>query len=138
MEKTTEAPLLTPEDLEILPYDTAEFLDSDEAIAGYLEISLEDPDPDMFLYALGDAIRAKGVENIAKETGLTREALCRACQSDKKPDFDFETILKITRALGVPLGFPSREAAPKKPASKKPARPRSASRPRRKREAVTA
>ncbi len=105
MKKTAENPLFTPEEIEVGVYDAAEFLDSDEAIAGYLAISLEDPDPDVFLKALGNALRAKGVANIAKETGLAREALYRTCRPGKKPHFD--TVLKITRALGIPLGFPA-------------------------------
>ncbi len=61
MKKTAENPLFTPEEIEVGVYDAAEFLDSDEAIAGYLAISLEDPDPDVFLKALGNALRAKGL-----------------------------------------------------------------------------
>ncbi len=115
MKKIADNPLFTREEMEIDPYDAAEFLDSDELIAGYLALSLEDPDPDVFLKALGNALRAKGVANIAKETGLAREALYRTCQPGKKPHFD--TILKITRALGIPLGFPvSRPARKKKTA----------------------
>ena len=113
-EKTGETPLFTPEEIEVTPYDTAEFLDSEEAIAGYLAISLEDPDPDIFLKALGNVLRAKGVANIARETGLAREALYRTCQPGKKPHFD--TIVKITRAIGLPMGFPApkRETGPAK------------------------
>ncbi len=105
MKKTLETPLFTSEETEVTPYDAAEFLDSEEAIAEYLAVSLEDPDPDIFLKALGAVLRAKGVANVAKETGLAREALYRTCQSGKKPHFD--TILRITRAIGIPLGFPA-------------------------------
>ncbi|MCL2000411.1 MAG: putative addiction module antidote protein [Planctomycetes bacterium] len=94
----------TQNEIEVTPYDTAEFLDSEEAIAGYLAISLEDPDPDIFLKALENVLRVKGVANIAKKTGLAREALYRTCRPGKKPHFD--TIMRITRAIGVPLGFP--------------------------------
>ncbi len=85
MKKTLETPLFTSEETEVTPYDAAEFLDSEEAIAEYLAESLEDPDPDIFLKALGAVLRAKGVANVAKETGLAREALYRTCQSGKKP-----------------------------------------------------
>ncbi len=112
MEKINGQIVFTPEELEVTPYDTAEFLDSDEAITGYLKVSLEDPDPNMFLLALGDVLRAKGMANIAKKTGLAREALYRTCQPGKNPRFS--TIMKITRAIGVPLGFPERPAAKKK------------------------
>ena len=108
MKKANGKPLFTPEEIEVKPYDTAEFLDSDEAIAGYLAISLDDPDPQIFYQALWDVLRAKGMANMAKKTGLAREALYRMCQRGKKPQF--ETILRITRAVGIPLGFsvPSR------------------------------
>ncbi|MDR1745220.1 MAG: putative addiction module antidote protein [Planctomycetota bacterium] len=127
MKKTAEKPLFTPEEIEIAPYDAAELLDSDEAMAGYLAISLEDPDPDIFLKALGNVLRAKGATNIAKETGLAKEALYQTCRPGKKPHFD--TILKITRAIGIPLGFPASTPAKKKAAQSKC---------RRKREPVTA
>ena len=96
---------INPQDIEISPYDTAEYLDNDAIIAGYLAISLDDPDPRIFYQALWDVMRAKGIASIAKETGLTREALYRMCQRGKKPQF--ETIMRITRAIGVPLGFPT-------------------------------
>jgi probable addiction module antidote protein len=105
MKKTTEKNLFDPEEIAVTPYDAAEFLDSEETITQYLAVSLEDPDPDIFLKALGNVLRAKGVATIAKETGLAREALYRTCQSGKKPHFD--TILRITRAIGIPLGFPA-------------------------------
>lgn len=90
-----------PEDIEITPYDTADYLDSDEMIVGYLTLALEDPDPGLFFDALGDAMRAKGVTNIAEVTGLAREGLYRTFNKGKKPQF--ETVLKIMRALGLTL-----------------------------------
>ena len=96
-----KTPEYKPEDIEITPFDEADYLNSNEMIAGYLALSLEDPDPDIFLEALGDVMRAKGVANVAKATGLAREALYRTCQPGKKPQFD--TIMRIMRALGFPL-----------------------------------
>ena len=112
MKKHTGKPLFSQEEIAVTPYDAAEFLDSEETIAEYLSISLEDPDPDIFLKALRNVLRAKGVANIARETGLAREALYRTCQPGKKPHFN--TIMKITRAIGVPLGFSAFPSARKK------------------------
>ena len=117
-----------PEDIVITPFDTADYLTSDEMIAGYLALSLEEPDPDFFLESLWNAVRAKGVDAIAKATGLAREALQRACKPGKKPHF--ETIMKITKALGVPLA-PAMPGKKEKTVTNPPKR-------RRKREAVTA
>jgi probable addiction module antidote protein len=101
MKKANEKPPFAPEEIDVSPYDAAELLDSNELMAGYLARSLEDPDPDIFLEALGDVLRAKGIAHAAKMTGLAPEVLRRTCQPGKKPDF--ETIMKITRALGFPL-----------------------------------
>lgn len=104
MEEIDGKIVFTPEELEVTPYDTAECLDSEEVISEYLALSLEDPDPDVFLQALGHVLRARGMAEVAKKTGLAREALYRTCQPGKNPRFS--TIMKITRAIGVPLGFP--------------------------------
>lgn len=137
MKKTDEKPLFTAEDIEITPYDTADYLDSDEMIVGYLALCLEDPDPDLFLSALGDAMRAKGISNVAEVTGLAREGLYRTCKAGKKPQF--ETVLKIMRALGLTL-VPTLATAPhgaEKAKAPKPPRRRTA-KSSKKRETTTA
>ena len=93
----------TAEEMEVMPWDAAKYLDSDEMISGYLSLSLEDPDPDIFLKALGNVLRAKGVANVAKETGLAREALYRTCQPGRNPRIN--TIRKITDALGLTVSI---------------------------------
>ena len=110
----TQKYTFTKEEMEVTPYDVAEFLDSEEMIAGYLAESLTDPDPGQFLKALGNVARARGMAQLAKDTGLAREALYRIFQAGKKPQFD--TIMRITKALGVPLAptVEKREAAPVK------------------------
>ncbi|WP_434755048.1 addiction module antidote protein [Nitratidesulfovibrio sp. D1] len=87
----------------IREYETARYLDSEEMIAEYLAACLEDPNPDVFLAALGEVAKARGVAQLAKETGLSRESLYKTFSPGTKPRF--ETILKITNALGVPLGI---------------------------------
>ncbi len=82
-------------------FDMVEHLDSDQAIAEYLTIVLEENDSALLAAALGDIARAKGMTEIAKASGLTREALYKALRPNAKPRFD--TIMKVIRALGVKL-----------------------------------
>lgn len=86
----------------VTPFDVADYLDSDEMIAGYLVEMLEENDPRLFLKAVGHAMRAKGVAEIAEKTGLAREGLYRAFQPGRKPQF--ETVWKVLAALGVRFG----------------------------------
>ncbi len=83
----------------LLAFDAARYLDDDAAIAEYLTAILETDDPDLLLLALGDVARAKGMAQVAKESGLGRESLYKALAPGAKPRFD--TVLKVARALGV-------------------------------------
>lgn len=85
----------------LIPFDASEYLDNDEVIAEYLTAALEADDPDLLLAALGDIAKARGMSEIAKETGLGRESLYKALTPGAKPRFD--TILKVMHALGVKL-----------------------------------
>jgi probable addiction module antidote protein len=82
-------------------FDITEHLDSDQAIAEYLSIVLEDNDSALLVAALGDIARAKGMTEIAKSTGMSRESLYKALRTDAKPRF--ETIAKVCKALGMKL-----------------------------------
>jgi len=82
-------------------FDITEHLDDDQAIAEYLTIILEENDPALLAAALGDIARARGMTEIAKASGLTREALYKALRPNASPRFD--TIAKVCRALGVKL-----------------------------------
>lgn len=82
-------------------FDAADYLDNDESIAEYLTASLEDDDPDAFLDALKTVARARGMTQLAKDTGLGRESLYRALATGAKPRYD--TVLKVVRALGITL-----------------------------------
>ena len=64
--------------LETYPYDSARYLDCDEAIAGYLEAAFETDDPSFIVHAFGVAARARGMTQIARDAGLSRESLYRA------------------------------------------------------------
>jgi probable addiction module antidote protein len=83
------------------PYDTAEYLKTDTDMAAYLEAALEDGDPALVAAALGDIARAKGMAQLARDTGLGRESLYKALSAEGNPEF--ATILKVVRALGLRL-----------------------------------
>lgn len=87
--------------LGVKPFDAADYLDSDQAVAEYLTAALEDPDPDLFLTAIKDVARARGMAQLARDTGLGRESLYKALSAGAKPRYD--TVLKVLNALGVRL-----------------------------------
>jgi len=82
-------------------FDAAPYLDSKAAIAAYLTDILEANDPALLAAALGDIARARGMNEIAKASGLTREALYKALRPNAKPRYD--TIATACGALGVRL-----------------------------------
>ena len=82
-------------------FDAAPYLDSEAAIAAYLTDILEANDPALLAAALGDIARARGMSEIAKASGITREALYKALRPDAQPRFD--TISRVCAALGVRL-----------------------------------
>jgi probable addiction module antidote protein len=85
--------------LETFPWDTAEFLETPEDIAGYLEAVFEDGDPALITHALGVVARAKGMSQIARKAGVTREALYKALSADGDPRLS--TFLGVIKALGM-------------------------------------
>ncbi len=85
----------------IAPFDAADYLENEEVIAEYLNAALEDENPDVFLVAVGDVAKARGMAQLARETGLGRESLYKALTPGAKPRYD--TVLKLMRALGVQL-----------------------------------
>lgn len=87
--------------VKIRDFDPVRYLTDDVIIGEYLTAALEDPNPDVFLDALGDAARAKGMARIATEAGLGRESLYKALSPGAKPRYD--TILKVLRSLGVKI-----------------------------------
>ena len=82
-------------------FDAAPYLDSEAAIAAYLTDILEANDPALLASALGDIARARGMTEIAKASGITREALYKALRPGAQPRFD--TISRVCAALGVRL-----------------------------------
>jgi len=87
--------------LEITQFDIAQYLDDKEIIAEYLSQILADGDMDELLEALGNIAKAKGMSQIAKETGLGRESLYKTFHKGTKPKFD--TIMKVMDSFGVKM-----------------------------------
>ena len=85
--------------VELTNFDIAQYLDNKEVIAEYLSQILADGDTDELLEALGNIAKAKGMSQIASETGLGRESLYKTFHKGTKPKFD--TIMKVISALGV-------------------------------------
>lgn len=82
-------------------FDAAPYLDNDASIAAYLTDILEAGDSALLASALGDIARARGMTDIAKAAGITREALYKALRPDSSPRF--ETVSRVCTALGVRL-----------------------------------
>jgi probable addiction module antidote protein len=80
-------------------FDAAAYLDNDAVIAEYLSAAAEDPNPEVFFAALGDVAKARGMAQIAKDSGLGRESLYKALSAGAHPRF--ETINSVLHALGV-------------------------------------
>jgi probable addiction module antidote protein len=91
-------------------FDSAEYLDSPEAIEIYLEDALESNDSAIVAHALGVVARAKGMSRIAQDAGLSRESLYKALSADGNPEL--ATVLKVIKALGLKLTIaPTHHAA---------------------------
>jgi len=84
-----------------LPWDAAEHLETEEDMAAYLEAALEEGDASLVAAALGDIARAKGMTEIARQTGLGRESLYKALSPEGNPEL--ATILKVVCSLGLSL-----------------------------------
>jgi probable addiction module antidote protein len=83
------------------PYDAAEYLATEEDMAAYLQAAFEEGDPALVIHALGNIARARGMSEIARETGLRRESLYKALSPEGNPEF--ATVLKVVQALGIKL-----------------------------------
>jgi len=82
-------------------WDSAELLDSPERIAAYVEAAFEDGDPSLITHALGVVARARGMSQLAKEAGLSRDAMYKAFQPDGNPTL--QTLTSVMKALGMRL-----------------------------------
>ena len=82
-------------------FDAADYLDNEEVIAEYLAAALEDPNPEVFIRAIADVAKARGLSEIAKAAGLGRESLYKALAPGAK--VRYETVRKLLSSLGVAL-----------------------------------
>lgn len=106
----------TKEELGIVRFDVMDHLKTDEDMAAYLEACLEEGGPELFFIGLGDVIKAKGIAQIAKKTGLSREGMYKTFTPGRQPQFD--TIWKITKALGLTVTIGCGQNAEEQPAWK--------------------
>jgi len=81
------------------PFDAAAYLDNDAVVAEYLSAAAEDPNSEVFVAALGDVAKARGIAQIAKDAGLSRESLYKTLRAGA--NLRFETINSVLQALGV-------------------------------------
>lgn len=82
-------------------WDAAEFLESEEMIAAYIEEAFAEGDQKMIQKALGNVARARGISGLAKETGLSRETIYKALSEDGDPRFS--TLMSLMKAMGLKL-----------------------------------
>ncbi|MGA8173093.1 MAG: addiction module antidote protein [Methylocystis sp.] len=85
--------------IETTPWDSAELLDTPEAVAAYIEAAFEDGDPALITHALAVAARAKGMARLALESGVTLEALHEALAANGDPKLS--TFLSVLKGLGL-------------------------------------
>ena len=82
-------------------WDSAEYLKTEEDVINYIEACLEENDPQLIPHALGVIARAKGMTQLAKDTGITREGLYKALSEEGNPEFS--TMMKVFKGLGLKL-----------------------------------
>lgn len=86
---------------QLKPFEASEYLTNEDTISEFLTASLEDPNPDVFLRALQEVAKARGMSQLARDAGMNRESLYKALAAGAKPRYD--TVLKLVNALGVKL-----------------------------------
>ncbi len=84
-------------------WDASEYLETEEDIAAYLNAVMEEGDSTLLQAALGDIAKARGMTNIAREIGVSRESLYKSLSASGNPSF--QTIAKVSRALGLQIAF---------------------------------
>ncbi|HET8750474.1 MAG TPA: addiction module antidote protein [Sphingomicrobium sp.] len=94
--------------VQLRPFDAAEHLQTEEDIVYYLEAAMEGNDPKHIASALGDVARSKGMSEIARKTGLGRQALYNALSESGNPTL--ETLVAVLSALGLELSVQKRAA----------------------------
>lgn len=87
--------------IKVARFDAADYLDSEEAIAAYLNAALEEGDADLLMAAIADVAKARGIAKVASDAGVGRESLYKTLTPGSKPKL--ETVFKLMHALGVKL-----------------------------------
>lgn len=87
--------------VKLAPFDASDYLDNEETIAEYLRLALDNPDPNVFMLAVRDVAKARGIARVATDAGLGRESLYKALRPGAKPRLD--TVRRLLNALGVKL-----------------------------------
>jgi probable addiction module antidote protein len=87
--------------IKVSKFDVAEYLNNPEIIAAYLTEAFATKDQAFIMVAIGDVARAKGMSDVAKETGLSRESLYKSLSGDTKPEFD--TVQKVLSSFGLKM-----------------------------------
>ncbi|MFC7410014.1 MULTISPECIES: addiction module antidote protein [Hydrogenophaga] len=82
-------------------FDAANYLNTEEDAAAYLDAAMADGDPALLAAALGDIARARGMTQLAKDTGLSRESLYKSLSGERAPSS--ETLFKVINAMGFKL-----------------------------------
>lgn len=82
-------------------FDAVDYLKTEQDCAEYLSIVLEDGDPTLLAAALGDVARARGMSQVARDSGLTREGLYKALSTQGNPSF--ATVMKVMHAMGLQI-----------------------------------
>ena len=85
------------------PFDAANYLNDEEDIAAYLQAAMEDGDPALLAAALGDIARARGMTQLARDTGLSRESLYKSLSGERAPNSD--TLFRVIQAMGFKLSL---------------------------------
>ena len=91
-------------------FDAANYLHTEEDMAQYLSIVMEDGDPALLAAALGDIARARGMSQLARDTGLSRESLYKSLSGERAPSSD--TLFKVMKALGFQFSVQPLKAIP--------------------------
>ena len=85
----------------ITRWDILDYLDNEKSIAAYLQVALEENNPSGFISAIGDVVRARGVNKMAKEMSVSREGLYKSFSGNRKPNI--ETVLNALDTLGMKI-----------------------------------
>ena len=87
--------------IKLKAFDVADYLSSEEDMQAYLQVALEDGDPKLLAAALGDIAKARGMAQLAADTGLSRESLYKSLSGERAPSS--ETLFKVMKSLGFKL-----------------------------------